>query len=608
MSISWQLAALFPLLAQDPVAPESALPPRIPTPSVAQPTAPIFARLGDGGTSLHRLPLPPGEWLVRVSSAYFEPRPYVDFVGGAAPESQGLYLWNGATRLSLAKPQTVQVRVVGRASDAGATYFLSVHPLRPRPVWKLLVRQTLELGPDYTFPVPDSPRCAAPVTALLRAGQRYRVSVLSDGLSTLSVLMPAQNGLPQRFGADPVELLLASEFQDACAPAESECVFLAPKDGLYVFWCLSKDATQRLRATCTIETSDPADEGLFPDDLLPDRFTPKFEDDEVVLWRRHDLWLAEGDPEVFVPLPVRQKVQLVFTTTRSDSSAIFLPRTESGLEFEIPVHPRTRETHEVTLVDGEPGIWLRAKNGTGPIDVQLSTSARGVERDPDSERHMLLELPAILRGPAEAGSLVSVAALGAGCSPQVVLHGAGVRAQCNDATGFSTIAITEGVTTHAGEVEVLLAAAVAEPGAIVLVRTQGFAARPVGATLGLGPAELQWLSTPGGEVLARIGEWSHEDPLLPSGASVDWLRVPMQAGHVYRVLASGVQTPELVFDVPGGARSSAVGGVAILRPGTDGEATLGIAAPGAEVYEGYAVSVCDLGPELAADAAAEAKR
>lgn len=607
MSISWQLAALVPLLAQDPAALDSAVRPRIPTPSVAQPVAPIFAQLGEGGATLHRLPLPPGEWLVRAWSADFEPRPYVDFVGDAAPASGGLYTWCGAARLSLAKAQTVQVRVTGRASDAGATYSLSVHPLRPRPVWRPLVRQVLELGPQYTFPLPSGPRCAAPVTAMLRAGQRYRVSVRSEGMS-LRVLVPAQNGLVQRYGSDLVESLLASEFEDACAPSESEHVFLAPKDGVYVFWCLSEDAEQSLRASCTIETSNPAQEGLFPEGLLPDGFEPPLEDGEVVLWQRPDLWLAEGDPEVFVPLPVRQKVNLVFTTTRSDSAATFLPRTEEGVEFEIPVLPRTREVHEVTLVDGEPGLWLRAKDGNGPIDVRLSTSARGAERDPDSERHMLLELPAILRGPAEAGSLVSVAALGAGCSPQVVVHGAGVRAQCNDATGFSTIAITEGVTTHAGEVEVLLAAAVAEPGAIALVRTQGFAARAVGATLGLGPAELQWLSTPGGEVLARIGEWSHEDQLLPSGASVDWLRVPMQAGHVYRVLASGFQTPELVFDVPGGARSSAIGGVAILRPGADGEATLGIAAPGAELFGDYAVSVCDLGPELAADAAAEAKR
>ena len=148
----------------------------------------------------------------------------------------------------------------------------------------------------------------------------------------------------------------------------------------------------------------------------------------------------------------------------------------------------------------------------------------------------------------------------------------------------------------------------AEPGATALVRTQGFSARIVGATLGLDPAALQWLSTPGDEVLTRVGAWSHEDELLPSGASVDWLRVPMKAGHVYRILAAGAQTPELVLDVPGSGRSSAVGGVAILLPAADGEATLGVAAPGSESYGDYAVSVCDLGLEVAPGTDGEVKR
>jgi len=574
---------------------------------VAQPVAPIFAQLEDGGTSLHRLPLPPGEWLVRVSSAEFEPRPLIDFVGSVAPESQGPYVWGGAARVTLEKAGNVQVRVVRRAADAGASYCLAVHPLRPRPVWKPLVRQVLELGPDYTFPLPSGPRCAAPVTAMLQAGRRYRVSARSD-MGYLRVLVPAQNGLAQRYSEDLVESLLASEFNDVCAKADTEHAFLAPKDGLYVFWCLSEDAQESLRATCTIETSDPAAEGLFAEGLLPDGFEPTLEEDMVTLWRRPDLWLAEGDPEVFVPLPTRKPVNLVFTTTRSDSTATFLPRTAEGVEFTLPVAARTRETHVVTMVEGEPGLWLKAKAATGSIDVELSTSAAGATRDPDSVRHLLLELPAVVRGYTKAGSVVSVAALGAGCSPQVVVHGAGVRAQCNDATDFSTFAITEGIATYAGEVEVLLAAAVAEPGAIALVRTQGFAAQAVGATLGLDPAALQWLSTPGDEVLARVGAWSHEDELLPSGASVDWLRVPMKAGHVYRILAAGAQTPELVLDVPGSGRSSASGGVAILRPAADGEATLGVAAPGAESYGDYAVSVSDLGAEVAVGATEEAKR
>ena len=601
------LAPLFLALAPLWQGDETAVVRRLPAPSMAQPVAPIFARLESGGATLHRLHLPSGEWLVRVASAEFEPKPYIDFIGGVAPEKQGLYLWCGAARVSLEASASVQVRVVGRATDSGASYCLTVHPLRPRPVWKPLVQQVLELGPDYTFPLPSGPRCAAPVTAMLRAGQRYRVSARSDTLA-LRVLVPAQNGLAQRYSADLVESFLASDFQDVCAKADTEHAFLAPKDGLYVFWCLSEDAEQSLRATCTIETSSPADEGLFPEGLLPDQFEPQLEADAIVLWRRPDLWLAEGDPEVFVPLPTRRKVNLVFNTTGSDSTATFLPRTVAGLEFELPVAARTREVHEVTMVEGEPGLWLKAKATTGPIDVELSTSAAGATRDPDSVRHLLLELPAIVRGYAQAGSVVSVSALGAGCSPQVVVHGAGVRAQCNDATGFSTFAIAEGVATHAGDVEVLLAAAVAEPGAIALVRTQGFAAQAVGATLGLDAAALQWLSTPGDVVLARAGAWSHEDELLPSGASVDWLRVPMKAGHVYRILAAAAQTPELVLDVPGSGRSSASGGVAILRPEADGEATLGVAAPGSESYGDYAVSVCDLGLEVAERADMETKR
>jgi len=53
------LAPLFLALAPLRQGDEAAVLRRIPTPSVAQPVAPIFAQLEDGGTSLHRLPLPP---------------------------------------------------------------------------------------------------------------------------------------------------------------------------------------------------------------------------------------------------------------------------------------------------------------------------------------------------------------------------------------------------------------------------------------------------------------------------------------------------------------------------------------------------------------------
>jgi hypothetical protein len=177
------------------------------------------------------------------------------------------------------------------------------------------------------------------------------------------------------------------------------------------------------------------------------------------------------------------------------------------------------------------------------------------------------------------------------------MRGAGITAQCMDPTGFSQGAMLEGMATRDGEVEVLVTATAAEPGAVALVCTDGFVAMPVGSALLLDLPSLQWLSTPGADVLATAGEWTETDEKLPAGTKVDWYRVPMKAGRVYRILATARQTPDLVLDVPGIDRSSAGGGIAILVPRADGDATLGIAAAGADELGAYALQVCDLGPE-----------
>lgn len=600
--------ALFPQETPSPEPAGRALP-ELSTPRMACPVAPIVARLPAGGEAYHDLNVPPGEWLLRVSSA--ETSPYVSLQipeGEDANEAENSFLYSmvNSVRLSARKGTSVRLRLSASAEDEGALYTVSVHPVRPRPRWKLHSEQGLELHPSFTLPTLAGPRCAAPVTATLRAGTRYRVSVNCD-TTDVRVVVPAQNGLRAQLHDDWTEMAFDEEFEDPGRLCDSRQSFVAPRDGLYVFWCIADTADFRARATCRIEQSRLDEERLFPKQIAwygPDR---DGEERSVVLWHRPDLWLVPKDPAVFVPIPAQKPAQLIFAS--DETQAEYVIRSAAGVDFPVHVTPQSRESYTLTLLEGEPGVWLASQGADGPVAFHVSTPLGQRPPEVSSSRVLLLELPAILRGSVKAGARASVVVHGGGSSPQIAMRGAGILAQCTDPTGFSMLATTEGLATRAGEVEVLITAAGAEPGAIACVSISGFEAQPVGEGVSLELAELQWLSTPGRTVVETQGDWSEEDERLPSGTRVDWLRVPMEAGHVYRILAGADSTPDLILDVPGSSRRSAAGGVAILRPAKSGDATVGLAAPGVDARGAYAVQVVDLGPEIEdAAPAAELRR
>ncbi len=593
------LASAFALLPQEQGASEPSKPPlpQLSTPTMACPVAPIVARVPAGGEAFHDFSLPPGEWLLRLGSA--ETSPYVTLQipegeDANEPENGVLYTVVNCARLSARKGTRVRMLVSARAEDEGALYTVSVHPVRPRPRWRMHSEQQLELHPSFTLPTLAGPRCAAPVTAMLRAGTRYRVSVDSD-TTDVRVVVPAQNGLRAQLQDDWTEHALDEEFADPGRMCDSRQSFVAPRDGLYVFWCIADTADFRARATCRVEASRIDEEGLFPENIA--WFGPERDGDErsVVLWHRPDLWLVPKDPAVFVPIPAQKPAQLLFAS--AETEAQYVIRSVAGVEFPVQVTPQSQQSYTLTLLEGEPGVWLESRGANGPIAFHVSAPVGKRATEWSGGRALFLPLPAILRGSVKAGARASIVVHGGGASPQVAMRGAGILAQCTDPTGFSMLATTEGLATRDGEVEVLITAAGAEPGAIACVSIRGFEAQPVGEGVALDLAELQWLSTPGRIVLATQGEWSDEDERLPSGTRVDWLRVPMEAGHVYRILAGADSTPDLILDVPGSSRRSAAGGVAILRPGKSGDATVGLAAAGVDARGLYAVQVVDLGLE-----------
>lgn len=609
-----------PAPAPDPMAepvpdgPTTAAAPAAPildTPTVGCPCAPVIARLPAEGEAGHLLALPPGEWLIRCASADFNPSVSLTLPDGpdAPREVESLFgMFANAVRVSVPKGATVRFNLSAKAENAGGLYCVSAHPVRPRPRWREVSRQTLELGPTLTFPTPAGPRCAAPVVAMLKAGQRYRVGLWCDN-ADVYLHQPAQHGLRpgggSKDGLGPgddihgsLREMLEQEFKDGMPDRASDLSFIAPRDGLYLFWCLADDADFRTRVRCRIETSDPRQEGLFPGTIA--RSGPrnsKTDGNAVVLWHRPDLWLVPKDPDVFVPVPARTPAVLRFRS--GATRAEFVIRSAGGVEFPLTVEPKSDHAYTVSLIEGEPGIWLRSKGSTGEVDFDVTIPAppHGAAHGGDDRVH-LLELPAVLRGRVRAGQRVSVTTWGAGCGPQIAVRGAGITAQCMDPTGYSIIATTEGLATRDGEVEVLVTAAAAEPGAVAMIRVEGMDSGPVGAGARLDLAEIQWLSTPGEVVLAESGAWTDEDERLPSGTRVDWYRAPMKAGHVYRILAGATDTPDLILDIPGSGKSSAAGGTAIVKPAADGDATLGLAAPGADATGAYALQVCDLGPEV----------
>lgn len=588
--------------AQEP--PPAAVPA---TPAMGCPVAPILDRVKrdnvrKAGEShdipiAHSLALPAGEWLVRFASKGCSPQSLSIRVNGEEVSEGPLtryYRILDAARVSLAEPGNVYVAFEASQEEEGALYCISVHPVRPQPKWEPVLEQVVELDPRFQFPTLDGPRCAAPVTAMLQAGMRYRLRVQSDDVD-VHVLVPAQNGLRQLDEEQWLDRALEREFGQYEPGDDSVRQFVAPRDGIYLFWCIAERANFRSRPRVVLESSYTLREGIFPEDLLSLLPDTRSRAGTVVVWHRPDLWLTQMDPPLFVPIPSGQEAS--FTFRSSGTVGEYLLRRGDGITRQVSVTKGPIPPVRVTLLDGEAGIWLESKGADGPIDLEVRLAQAGATRSYGDQRHQVLQLPVVLRGSARAGQLLSVRVRGAGCAPQLTMRGAGITAQCMDPTGFSQGATLEGMATRDGEVEVLVTATAAEPGAVAIVSTAGFEATPVGSSLPLDLPSLQWLSTPGTNLLTESGEWTEADEKLPAGTKVDWYRVPVKAGRVYRILATALQTPDLVLDVPGINRSSVGGGIAILVPRADGDATLGIAAAGADELGAYALQVCDLGPE-----------
>lgn len=586
--ISIAFAASAP--SQDPVAR-----PPLDAPTIACPVAPLLARIASPGPVSHKMPLPKGEWLVRVSNDGGERIPFAFVVEGQQEPDEAKLMRGmpGVHWLSLTRPGVVEARFDAQAEHVGSLYSLSVHPIRPRPKWTTVLQQELELDPQFVIPTLEGPRCAAPVIVMLDASMRYRIDVDSDDIG-VSLLAPAQNGLGQLDSVDSVERFLDKEFGQPRSAGRSPLQFVAPRSGVYLFWCFADRANYRTRPRLVVQQSDPLDEGIFPADLGARLDLVESIAGTVVAWRRPDLWLTANDPPLFVPFPSRQ---LATFTLRSNRSAASLRlRAGEGMTHPFSIDPGATHQFTVTMLEGEPGVWLESEKCDGPIDLEVRLQQPLSKGTVGHLRGGAVQLPIVLRGEARAGSLVSVRACGAGCAPQITMRGAGIEGQCLDPTGFSLTAALEGLATRDGEVEVVIAAAAAEPHAVAYVATGGFGATPVGASLRLDLGTLQWLSTPGNDILYENGDWADEDDRLPGGAKVDWRGVTMRAGNVYRILATASQTPDLVLDVPGVGRSTSSGGIAMVVARADGDATIGVAAAGADVRGAYALQVRDLGP------------
>lgn len=584
------------------------------TPAMGCPVTPILGRVGgDNAKKVGKgfdiridpsLVLPAGEWLFRFASMGCSPQSLAIHLNGN-PDPEKLLTWGNkslnAARVSMTQPGSAFVSFKASQAEEGALYCISVHPVRPRPKWEPLLEQVVELDPRFQFPTLDGSRCAAPITAMLQAGTRYRLRVQSDD-GAVRLLVPAQNGLRQMDEEQPLERALDREFK-LDRGDDSVRQFVAPRDGIYLFWCIAERANHLTHPRVILEHSEPRGEGIFPEDLLsnPDDTS---EPGRVVAWRRPDLGLSESDPPLFLPLPSRQVATFIFSSPKKKLG--YVVSRGNGIKHDVVVAAGSEQTHQVTLPDGEPGVWLECKGKQGRVDLRVELKQAGAYRAGEQQFCQVLQLPVVLRGSARAGTLLSVRVVGAGCAPQVTMRGAGITAQCMDPTGYSQAAMFQGIATRDGEVEVFVTATAAEPGAVALVSTAGFKATPVGSSLPLDLPSFQWISTPGANLLMESGEWTEADDKLPAGTKVDWYRVPMKAGRVYRILATARQTPDLVLDVPGINRSSVGGGIAILVPRTDGDATLGIAAAGADELGAYALNVCDLGPETN-DTAKEAR-
>lgn len=552
-------------------------------PDSGSPVPACHGRLAPGaaGVAEHTLRLPAGRWTVRLRSGAFQPVLEVVSPGGVVDSASYEPVRGDGVSLVVesATAGDYHLRVSGARGDDAGDYLLSVNPVgavtAPMPVATLDV----ELSPALTYPLADGEHSASPVCLTLEGGRRYRLTSRCENGKTW-LLMPAQHGLERRLST----LSIKGEGEDACLD------FVAPRPGLYVFWCVTDALDFRTRATVAA-VAYPLDAGL----PVPSvgAFITRPTARQLTIWKRHGFALAAGEGEVAVPCPSRATLT-VELTARDGEAAYEVVAGAKVVTLRAPAGVTASE--RVVLPEGAAGVRLRGVGpNADPALLAITTEAPREAGALAAGRHgTAYALPAVLRAKVKSGDRLSVAVRGAGCSPQLVLRGAGILAACTDPAGRSPLAAVDGVATRDGIVEVLVASGGAEPGAYAACAFQGFDPRPDGRGPELDLPELSVLSSPGVVVLSRRGALTETSPKLADGSRVAWHRVPVKAGRTYRVLADAVFAPDLVLDVPGAGKRLAPCGIALLRPAADGEATLGLAAPGANIAGDFSLAVCDI--------------
>jgi hypothetical protein len=543
--------------------------------------------------------LPPGRWEVIARSRDFDPLVMVEGLpGGLRSNDDDPAGGTTDSRLSLVLTEAKRLTFTVAATHVtgSGSYHFAVVPSRPAPVTRPLGQWRIETGPGSGFPTSDGRRAAVPVLIALEAGQRYHLLLTGQG-GDPALIMPAQHGLAANT-ADDVGLAAADA--RGLHGDDAELVLVAPRTGTYLVWALERRGGGRLDGRLDLAVSDPIadDPNLSPEDIL--RQEP--ETQALSLWSRHRMWMNPVDPELLVPLPTGTPLS-VQVISRGSTCAYRIGVGERELMLTATDGESVERT--ITLPDGAPGLRLHAaatQAGTAWVRVRKRLPAAAPMNTTIHAR--TVALPAVLQGRVTAGTRISVAVSGYGVSPQATLRGAGLGLVCADPTGYSPTATIEGIATRDGGVELVITEPLAGNGAVAAVAWSGIAFEPPGGGPDLDIEDIPWLAAPGTPVLDLRGDLAPGDAVLPDGTRVDWLRLPVRQGRAYRVVVDGPGTPDLVVDVPGQGKRTVAAGTAILRPGADGEATLGVVAPVADGRMAYALLVDDLGPRSASTGAA----
>ncbi|MFM2091292.1 MAG: hypothetical protein RLZZ127_1781 [Planctomycetota bacterium] len=541
-----------------------------------------------------RLHMPPGRWDLVARSRTFDPLVMVEGAGGrllSNDDDPAGGTTDSRLSLVLAESAVLTITVAAAAVNASGTYQFAVVPTRPAPEPAAVGTWRIATGAGAGLPTAAGRRAAVPLLLALDAGRRYHLRLAGQG-GDPALVLPAQHGLPA-LAVDDIGLAAAVA---RGLPAETaELVLIAPRTGRYLLWCVDARAAGRFDGTLEVARSEPmaGDPNQEAEALVRGEPDAGF----VTLWSRHRMWMNPSDPELMIPLPTGTPLT-VEVVSRGATCAYRIGAGER--ETVLAASDGGSAEAVVTLPDGSPGLRLAAADaqaGTAWIRVRkpLATAvatARGVTV-------RTVALPAVLQGRVGAGTRISVAVRGHGVSPQATLRGAGLGVVCADPTGYSPTATIEGIATRDGGVELVVTEPLASDGAVAEIAWSGLVLEPPGAGGDLDIDDIPWLAAPGAPVLAVQGDLGPGDAPLPDGTRVDWLRLPVRGDHAYRVVVHGDATPDLVLDVPGQGRRTVAAGTAVLRPGADGEATIGVAGPVAGTRIAYALLADDLGPRSA---------